>query len=180
MLTQVVPEGQVLVYDGVGMLFRGDVCVIVYQKAARLERTRWLFDVVENFLAGTDTDLLAFMLVLPSADPPDAETRQENTDRMRRLGPRIRRLVTTPIGNAFKVNVVRAIMRGLNVVLGNRDKQFIADTVDQGLMRLLEATSERTPTIQQMRADIAAIYRELGESEPRFPTIPPGTRNSEG
>src|SRR5262245_28210870 len=99
------------------MLFRGDTCLIVYQKAARIERTRWLFDVVEDYLLDHATDLLAFLIVLPSADPPDAGTRQENADRLRKIGPRIRTLVTLPIGNTFKVNLVRAVMRGLNMVL---------------------------------------------------------------
>lgn len=174
---ELVPQGKVFVYDGVGMLFRGDTCLAVYQKAARIERTRWLFDVVENYLLDHDTDLLAFLIVLPSADPPDAPTRQENTNRMRKIAPRVRRLVTVPIGNAFKVNVVRAIMRGLNFLLRQSDTHSIADTVEEGLDVLFEVASVRTPPARQIHEDIGAIYQALGEPMPKFPSIHPGRRN---
>ena len=174
---QVVPQGKVLVYDGVGMLFRGDACLIVYQKAARIERTRWLFDVVDNYLLDNDLTLLAFLIVLPSADPPDARTRQENTDRTRKIGHRIRRLVTVPIGSAFKANMVRAVMRGLNFLLGQSESRSIADTVAEGLDKLLEGASERTPPARQIRDDIGVIYQALGEPVPKFPSIPPGRRS---
>jgi hypothetical protein len=162
------------------MLFRGDTCLIVYQKAARIERTRWLFDVIENYLLDNDTNLLAFLIVLPSADPPDARTRQENTDRTRRIGQRIRRLVTLPIGNAFKANIVRAIMRGLNFILGQSDSRSIADNVADGLDELLEVATERTPPARQICDDIGLIYQALGEPEPKFPSIPPSRRTDPG
>jgi hypothetical protein len=174
---ELVPQGKVLVYDGVGVLIRGDTCLVVYQKAARIERTRWLFDIVENYLRDHESDLLAFLIVLPSADPPDARTRQENTDRMKKIGHRVRRLVTMPIGNAFKANVVRAVMRGLNVVLGYSDTRSIADTVDEGLDELLKFASTRTPSVRQIRDDIALIYQTLGEPVPKFPSIHPGRRS---
>jgi hypothetical protein len=172
----IVPQGKVLVYDGVGMLLRGDTCLVVYQKPARIERTRWLFDVVANYLLDHDGDLLAFLIVLPSADPPDARTRQENNDRMRKLGHRIRRLVTLPIGNAFKVNIVRTVMRGLSLLAGHSDTRSIVDTFEEGVDALLEVASERTPKASQIRDDIAAIYQALGEPVPNFPSIPAGKR----
>jgi hypothetical protein len=168
------PEGSVLLYDGVGTLRRGDTLLVVYQKAARLERTRWLFDVADALLANTAADILAFMIVLPTADPPDARTRHENTLRMRRIAPRVRRLVTTPIGNAFNVSVVRTIMRGLNVLLGHADTRFVADTVQEGVRYLLEAKSDTTPSAQQILTDLAAIYQALGEPVPKFPIRRPG------
>jgi len=165
---QQAPEGKVLLHDGVGMLRRGDVCLIVYQKPARLERTRWLFDVVDGMME--KTDLLGLMIVLPSSEPPDAPTHQENYVRLRRLGPRVRRLVTVPVGNAFKMSVVRAVMRGLNVILGHSGTRFISDNVDAGLARLLEAKSAKTPTASHIVADLRAVYIALGEPDPHFET----------
>ncbi len=177
---ELVPQGKVLVYDGVGMLFRGDACLIVYQKAARIERTRWLFDVVENYLLDNAHSLLAFLIVLPSADPPDAATRQENADRMKKIGPRVRRLVTMPIGNDFKVNLVRAIMRGLNLLVRDSGKRSIADTIDEGIDELLADASAQTPSARQIRDDIGVIYQALGEPMPRFPSFHPGRRSDPG
>jgi len=164
----VAPEGKVLLGDGVAILRRGDTCLIVYQKAARLERTRWLFDVIDGVLDRTNLDLLGLMIVLPSADPPDAATGQENFARLGKLGARVRRLVTVPVGNAFTINVVRAVMRGLNIVLGHSGTRFVADTVEAGLARLLEAKSPKTPTPSQIIADIRSLYLALGEAEPHF------------
>lgn len=175
---ELIPQGKVLVYDGVGMLFRGDTCLVVYQKAARIERTRWLFDVVENYLLDNDTELLAFLIILPSAGTPDTPTWQENTDRMRKIGPRIRRLVTTPIGNAFRANLVRTVMRGLNVLLRHSDTRSIANTIDEGLDELLKAASVNTPPACQIHDDIAVIYQALGEPKPKFASMHPGPLRS--
>jgi hypothetical protein len=168
------PAGKVLTYDGVGVLRRGDTFLIVYQKAARLERTRWLFDLMDAELAETDANILALLIVLPTADPPDGPTREENVTRLRKIGHRVRRLVTVPIGNSFKVSLVRTVMRSLNVVLGHSDTRFIVDTVQEGLTQLLEAKSARTPSAEQILADIGAIYVGLGEPEPKFPQARPG------
>jgi hypothetical protein len=154
------------------MLRRGDVCLIVYQKPARLERTRWLFDVVDEMVEETHLDLLGFMIVLPTSDPPDAPTHQENFVRLRRLGKRVRRLVTVPAGNAFKMSVVRAVMRGMNVSLGHSGTRFISDNVDAGLARLLEASTASTPAVSQILADLRALYLALGEQDPHFEAHP--------
>ena len=167
------PEGKVLLRDGVAMLRRGDTFLIVYQKAARLERTRWLFDVVDGALATTNADVLGLMVVLPSADPPDTVTHQENFTRLSKLGPRVRRLVTVPVGNAFKISVVRAVMRGLNVILGHTGTRFIANTVEEGLARLLEARGARTPPASQIITDLRALYLALCEPDPHFESRSP-------
>ncbi|HEV8550885.1 MAG TPA: hypothetical protein VGQ57_17685 [Polyangiaceae bacterium] len=168
------PEGQPLVNDGVGVLVRGDACIIVYQKPARINRTRWLFDVVDAVLAETNFDIVGFLIVLPTADPPDRPTRDENVRRLRKISHRVRRLVTTPIGNAFKVSLVRTVMRGLNILLGHSDSRFVTDTVPEGLAHLVAVKSARTPSPEQILADISAVYVALGEPEPKFPNTRPG------
>ncbi len=160
------PDGRVRVHDGVAMPRRGDLCLIVYQKPARLERTRWLFDEIERAFDDAAADLVGLLVVLPSADPPDAATHQENYARLRKLGARVRRLVTVPVGNAFKMSVVRAVMRGLNVVLGHSGTRFVADSIDAGITRLLEAKGSNTPPVGQILADLRALYLALGESAP--------------
>lgn len=162
------PVGTVLLNDGVGALRRGDTVLIVYQKAAELKRTRWLFDTMDELLAETDSDVLVLLVVLPSSDPPDAETRDENSRRMRTIGRRVRRFVTTPVGNAFRVSVVRAIMRGLNVALGHSGTRFVADSIEEGLALVLAAKTPATPSPRQLYLDLGAIYAELGEPEPKF------------
>jgi hypothetical protein len=65
--------------DGVAVVARGDTLLIVYQAAARLHRTKWLFDVIDELVARNRDGIIAFMVILSTADPPDAVTRAENT-----------------------------------------------------------------------------------------------------
>jgi len=160
-----------MLHDGVGVLLRGDVFLIVYQKAARLERTRWLFDMLDASLDDNERCLLGFMIVLSSSDPPDGPTRQENHFRLRKIEHRVKRLVTTPVGDDFKLSVVRAVMRGLNLVLGHSGTRFITDTVHEGLSLLLEAKTRDTPVPAQILTDLRAIYIALGEPDPKFSEV---------
>jgi hypothetical protein len=162
------PEGKVLVYDGVSIVRRGDVMLMCYQQAARLHRTKWLFDVVDDVLSRIPGSIVAFLVVLPSADPPDGVTRRENTARLDKIGGRVRRLVTVPVGDAFRVSVVRAVMRGLNVVLGYSQSRFVANSLESGFSVLLETASPKTPSRPQLMADIARLYEALGEEPPTY------------
>jgi hypothetical protein len=162
------PEGTVLTLDGVSMLHRGDTCLMLYQKAARLHRTRWLFDVLDAALEGPSRDILGLLIVLPSADPPDVATHRENYERLGKIDPLVRRLVTVPIGNALKTGIVRAVMRGLNVVTGRSKRHFIADSVEDGIAQLLEAKGPQTPSTEQILTDVRALYLSLGEPDPHF------------
>jgi hypothetical protein len=166
------PEGKVLIEDGVALLWRGDCFLIVYQRAARVERTRWLFDIVDVVVSKTRSDLLALMIVLPSSDPPDIATHQENFTRLRQLGTRVKRLVTVPVGDELKTSIVRAVMRGLNVILGHGGTRFISDNVDAGVARLVEAKGPATPPPTQIISDLRALHLALGERDPHFEARP--------
>ena len=65
-------DGDLLCEDGVAVLGRGDAFLIVYQRAARLHRTRWLFRRLDEFAAKRTGSFVVLMIVLPTADPPDA------------------------------------------------------------------------------------------------------------
>ncbi len=154
---------EVLVHDGVAVLGRGDVFIVVYQLDARLHRTRWLFDRLDEFVAtlGEGT-AMGFMVVLPTAGPPDAPTRTGNVHRPRKVGARLRRIVTTPIGDSFLTSVVRTVMRGLSILQGQAKVQIVSNTIDEGITRLLEISSPATPTRTQLLADLEAMHAALG------------------
>ena len=71
--------------DGVAIMGRGDLFLVVYGAAARLHRTRWLFDRADE-LARNHASVIVLMVVLPAADPPDGPTRAENATRLKALG----------------------------------------------------------------------------------------------
>jgi hypothetical protein len=102
------------------------------------------------------------MVVLPTSDPPDGPTRAENALRLRRLGPSLRRVVTVPIGNAFRVSVVRTVMRAISAIQGRSGVQVVATTVEEGIPRLLELARAKTPTREEIEADLNAMYQALG------------------
>jgi hypothetical protein len=156
--------GEVVAQDGVAVSGRGDTFLIVYQRAARLHRTRWLFERINEFVTHQDGDFLVFMVVLPSADPPDGPTRAENAAQLRRLGDRLRRIITAPIGNAFRVSIVRTVMRALAAIQGKSGVHLISNTIDDGLQKVREAASDRTPTLVQLTADVRALHTALGET----------------
>ena len=156
------PEGKVLTFDGVALVRRGDTVLICYERPARLHRTSWLFDVVDRAAALAPDGLLGLLVVLDTSDPPDAATRDENAKRLAALGPAARRLVTVPVGDEFRVAIVRTLMRSLNLALGHSKDRLVANTIDEGLSRLLECASARTPSREQLERDLEALYVALG------------------
>jgi hypothetical protein len=167
-----LPEGHPSTFDGVGVMWRGDVMLIVYQHDARLHRTRWLFDQCEEVCAKLPGGIMALMVVLPTADPPDGPTRHENNSRLKKLGSKLRRLVTVPAGDAFRMSVVRAIMRAISVIQGTTNVQFVCNTIDDGLRVMLVGSSRITPSGAQLFDDLVVIHKALGAEMPRSPGGP--------
>jgi hypothetical protein len=153
--------GAVITYDGVAVMGRGDLFVSVYHLAARLDRTRWLFEQADRLFVHRRDGFMGLLIVLPKADPPDAATRRENVERMRKLGPALRRIVTVPLGDAFRASIVRTVMRGLNIIQGGSRPSFVADTVGRGLDRLLEGEGADTPSRGVILADLSRICAAL-------------------
>jgi hypothetical protein len=152
------------VYDGVATFTRGDLVSVVYERAARLPRTRWLFDRIDEFAEGSPGDKMTFLIILPNADPPDRMTRAENNARLRKLGPSLRRIVTVPIGDAFRMTIVRSVMRAMTLLQGQARTNVVADSVPEGIARLLEARTGATPTARLIEGDLQTMYRALGPS----------------
>jgi hypothetical protein len=158
-------EGDVLAEDGVAVIGRGDTFCIVYQKAARLHRTRWLFERLEAFAAGRKGEVMVLMVVLPTADPPDGPTRAENAAGLKRLGPRLRRLVTAPVGDAFRATIVRTIMRALAALQGKSGVHFVVNSVDEAVQRIRQAAGAETPSVDQLHQDLDALHAALNRQK---------------
>jgi hypothetical protein len=151
-------------FDGVGFLSRGDAIVVVYRAPARLHRSRWLYYLADRAVKENPDGIVALMVILPTADPPDAETRAENTTRMKKLAPSLRRFVTVAIGDDFRVSVVRTVMRALAVLQGKSKVHFVANTLEDGVSCLLESAGPKTPEAAQLIQDVEALYQALGWS----------------
>jgi hypothetical protein len=156
-----VDEAEVATFDGVAFSLRGDTCLVVYAVPARIARTRWLFDRVDEAVASLET-FYALMLILPSADPPDAATRAENARRLRSLHGKLRGLVTVIIGDTFRVNVIRTVMRGMFVVQRQSEALSVARTLADGLRCVLQAPTKQTRSAAQLGTTIKQMCRALG------------------
>ena len=153
---------EVKTYDGVAFIARGDAVIVVYKAPAKLHRSRWLFDLADRAVAQNPDGIVGLMVILPTADPPDAPTRAENSVRMRKLAPGLRRFVTVAIGDDFRMAVVRTVIRAISVLQGKSKVHQIVDSAEQGIKRMLEAAGPNTPGPVQLMLDLKAAYQALG------------------
>jgi hypothetical protein len=150
-------------YDGVGTVCRGNLALVLYDADARLHRTRWLFDRVDELSARNPDGIFVLMVIGPNAAPPDAATRTENATRFKRIGSALMSMVTVALGDDFRVSIVRTIMRAMILLSRQTDRHVIASTEREGIDRLLAAAKNnpRLPTRAQLEADLAALHAQL-------------------
>ena len=161
-LEVMLPASDLRTNDGVAVLARGNTISVVYQAAARLHRSRWLFDVIDELAAKNPDGILGLMVILPTADPPDAATRAENSARLRKLGISLRLMVTVPVGDDMWHTIVRTMMRAMNVIQGKAHAYVVSTSLEEGLDRLFQAAGPRTPSREQIQQDLDALHAALG------------------
>jgi hypothetical protein len=147
--------------DGVAFTADGDLVISLWRNPARVHRTRWFFDLVDEAAARNPGGLVILLLILPSASPPDAPTRAENDARLRKLGGAIRRVVTVPTGDALFHSVVRAVMRAMFLIQGKSGLQMVESSPREGIDRILEAASVATPSRAKIERNVRALYQVL-------------------
>jgi hypothetical protein len=163
--------------DGVAVMVDGDLVLSLWHSSARVHRTRWFFDVVDEAAPRNPDGILILLLILPSSSPPDAPTRAENDARLRKLGRTIRRVVTVPTGDALFHSVVRTVMRAMFLIQGKSDIQVVESSPRDGIARLLEASSSATPPRSQIERNVKALYKALGLPAPFDPEAPADAAN---
>jgi hypothetical protein len=148
--------------DGVAIVTRGDLMAMVWKTAARLHRTRWVFDVMDSLAASRPGGIVVLMVILPTADPPDKEARAENDRRIKGLGPSVRALSTVILGDGVRQVLIRSVMRAMVIPHRRSVRESTLDsTVDGGIERLLCAASPETPSFEQVAADVRAMHLAL-------------------
>ncbi len=151
-------------FDGVGFIVRGDLATILYAADARIERTRWLFDEMDAIFAAVPAGQ-ALMVITADAGLPDAPTREENARRLAKIGERLQRLVTVPLGDTIRVNLVRAVMRAMLVVQGRSARHRIASTEMDGIRELLPGPD--TPNAARVLSDLADLRAAVARRDRR-------------
>jgi hypothetical protein len=164
--------GGIQTYDGVALAVRGDTLTTLWKSPARLHRTKWLFDAADELSAHSPGGLLALMIILPTADPPDGPARAENARRLRALGPSVRRLVTVVVGDDLWQSIVRTMMRAMFLPYGGSRRLVLESTIEDGIARLLESAGPATPSFAEIDQDVRAAYDALDLAPPS--RDPPG------
>jgi hypothetical protein len=149
------------VYDGVALTQVGDTVLSLWKAGARVHRSRWIYDFLDDLAPRVPGGLLGLMVILPTSEPPDRATRQMNATRLRRLRPWMRRLVTVPLGDLLRFTLVRSVIRGMALTGGWSQIHFVEGTQSRGFARLLQAAGPLTPTDAELDASLRAQFEAL-------------------
>lgn len=154
-------QGQLMLFDGVGAIARGDLLTVVYRGDARAHRSHWLFERMEQMVAAGVPSVIGLVVVPPDSKPPDQDARAAEAAAYERFGRIIRRVVTVPEGSPFRVSVVRLVMAAHVMILRRGDFALIAKDVEDGVRLALEAKSELTPSAREIMADLETVRAAL-------------------
>ncbi len=150
--------------DGTASVASGDVLIVLNRDPADRERWKWQVAELQQLADRTPQSVLYFLLVLPTSSPPDAALRATIQEDLRRLGPKLRKLIVVPLGDGLWVAVVRTMVRA-TLLLGGRAKQQIVEaSIEQGLERVFEFSSPETPLRATLESSIDDLFRVLGVS----------------
>jgi hypothetical protein len=163
--------------DGVGAALRGDTLVVVYKEPARLHRARWVYDLADRLVERCPEGIVALVVVLPTSAPPDGPARAENSTRLRRLGPSLRRLVTVPVGDDLSRSIARSVVRATAVLQRGPSRMLLSETLDEGIACLLESASPLSPSFDRIAADVRSLCAELEVDDLSFCSEVPPSRS---
>jgi hypothetical protein len=141
---------------------RGDVVVVLWKAPARFSRGRWLFEATAKNVANFSS-FAYLQVVLPSSSPPDKEMRAEANRWLQRFAPKLRMMVTVPIGDALWVNVVRTIMRAMFMLQGRTSTHSVFDSIGAGVDKVRATGTSETPSREVLLDASEALFRALDE-----------------
>jgi hypothetical protein len=130
--------------DGVATVGSGDVLFVLWKLAPTVERYDWFESRLDEF-AAQQASFVICQLILPTSTPPNARIRARTRETLARLRPKLRRVVSVPLGDALWMSVVRVVMRGMAIVTGHAETSTIASTLHEGLDQVTAAASSNTP-----------------------------------
>jgi serine/threonine protein kinase len=151
---------QVHAYDGVAIVPHGDMVSILWKAPARSVRARWLFNEIDRAIASLPgRDQMTLMIILPSSAPPDRTTAIESTVRVRDIVPSMRKIAVVIVGDSVWKALARGVVRVMIPKLGNR--LIFPSGIEEAIAKLVKAGSPETPTADELRRDVRALYAAL-------------------
>jgi hypothetical protein len=156
--------------DGVALYPVGDALVVLWSKPATAERWAFQLKRIEAMAAAREDGILV-LVIIPSVDTPPNETvRNDMQNALRRLGPRVRRLVAVPLGHSLWLAVMRTTLRGLIIASGQSSRHRVAVSVSEGLRQLADKASAQSPSLEELMKGIEMLSLALGTKDTMPPT----------
>jgi hypothetical protein len=154
------------VFDGVAVSMRGDAFVALWNAPARVPRIRWGFSLMKRQIARYEQGIVALLVLLPTAHPPDGPARAENAKQIREVVHAVRATSTVIPGDGLIQTITRTVVRTMLFVAPKTHRTTISATLPEGLARMMDVATAATPSIAQTREDLGALYAALGLAPP--------------
>lgn len=146
------------VVDGVALTSSGDTVLVLYNDAAPRPLAAPV-KRVDAVLASGHSEVLVMQCALGSSTPPDAEIRALCYRDIKRLRPRLRCVVTVPLGDDVWVVLILSVMRGMSTVVGMGSIHFVEKNRADGIARL---RSKAAPSEAALHELVATLYAAVG------------------
>lgn len=152
----------VSVKDGTAAVVVGDVMLSLWLAPITPALWQWHFARIDETARRNPDGVLYLDLILPSSSPPDAALRAIMQADLRRIGPRMRKLIAVPLGDSVWISLVRAIVRGTLIVSGHAKRAAVVDTIADGFALVEQLAGPATPSTATLRPAVAALFKALG------------------
>lgn len=160
-MSEALQLGEVMRYDGVALIARGDLLLVLYPGDAAWQRSRWMFAAAERLLAQSPLGVIALVVVPGAPKPPDQATRAEETAAYARFGANLRRVVVVSEDGGFHGSIVRLVVSAYVRFTGRADVFFFVKDLSEGLRRVQDVKSALTPEADAVHADLARLRAEF-------------------
>jgi hypothetical protein len=148
--------------EGVAVAVVGKAVLALWQGPANAREWRELvFREIEQVGDG----IVHVQFILPSSAPPDSEARAVLQADIKRLGKKLRKVITVALGDSFRQKIVRTVVRMVLLISGVGKQQVVAATIDEGLDLLLDALGPGASRAE-LDAAIDALFRARSLTPP--------------
>jgi hypothetical protein len=149
--------GEVMLYDGIAIIARGDLLTVFYPGDAAWQRSRWMFMAAERLIAHCPLGVIGLIVVPPDSKSPGQATRAEETAAYARFGPNLRRVVVVSESGGFQGGIVRLVVSAYVRFTRRADVFFFVKDLAEGLRRVHEVRSGLTPDAGEVSADLSRL-----------------------
>jgi hypothetical protein len=144
--------------DGIAMAAAGDVLFTVW-KGPSVDALIDRFEPHVWAMADKYPSFVIVQIIMSSSSPPNASVRARARRAMTTLGPRLRCVLSLPVGDGLWTTLVRTIMRGMAVLSGQSDIVRTASSLPDMFERIGALASAHTPD----RAELSRVVQELAK-----------------